>query len=163
MSRQDNIKLINLKWSLLQWLHFQSWTTDKREADMETNMQTTSKISSLLLLASTNWFRSYGFWISALNKADNYKRGKRGGEIRLILCRDSTEFSLFQSPLFQQWVPRRRNTIRFKVSQTTPTSLSSMLTNLLRKSLLQKINNWSNVSQFILWSVDIIPGHNNTL
>lgn len=23
--------------------------------------------------------RSYGFWISALNKADNYKRGKRAG------------------------------------------------------------------------------------
>ena len=24
-------------------------------------------------------FRAYGFWISALNKAGNYKRGKRGG------------------------------------------------------------------------------------
>jgi len=24
--------------------------------------------------------KSYGFWISALNKADNYKRGKRAGK-----------------------------------------------------------------------------------
>ena len=34
--------------------------------------------------------RAYGFWISALNKADNFKRGKRAGFV-LILRKEQVE------------------------------------------------------------------------
>jgi len=36
--------------------------------------------------------KSYGFWISALNKADNYKRGKRAGKL-------SVQFPYFEAQI----------------------------------------------------------------
>ena len=73
---------------------FQTTRWDRNEDDMETNMRTTSlyRLELINLSLTEDFSRSYGFWISALNKADNYKRGKRAGK-------PSVQF-----PYFQNWV-----------------------------------------------------------